>query len=146
MKYFNTVFLFFFTLVSVALGQSVVIGYPAPGKKVHRGHHLTVEIDQPNSIQGSWTVGVAIGIASCADPQSPCLPASQGLSTVLYNGPYYPKLHQPPPIKPRYQNFTVSIPSWMPKGPAQLNVAYAGLFGAAAFPYFQAINQTLIVV
>lgn len=182
MKSFTSILFAFFAFATVVFAQDVQIGYPPAGSKVKPGQHLTVEIDQPvslhshrghdipghhqqNSIQGSWNVGVAIGASTCASGNPTCLPASDGMNIVLYNGPYNPEQHTP--SKPRYQSFTVVVPSWFPKGPAQLNVAYAGLFGvrsfpavlamssilhispsnqANAFPYFQTINQTLTVV
>ncbi|KAF8737035.1 hypothetical protein AX14_013568 [Amanita brunnescens Koide BX004] len=144
MKSFTSILFAFFAFATVVFAQDVQIGYPPAGYKVKPGQHLTVEIDQPNSIQGSWNVGVAIGASTCASGNPTCLPASDGMNIVLYNGPYNPEQHTP--SKPRYQSFTVVVPSWFPKGPAQLNVAYAGLFGANAFPYFQTINQTLTVV
>lgn len=79
-----------------------------------------------NSIEGSVNVGLAIGINTCGKPHTTCEPASDGLFDVLYAGPFKPTLHSPK--KPRYESFTVVIPK-LPKGPAQLNVAYAGLFG-----------------
>ncbi|KAK2460444.1 hypothetical protein APHAL10511_007609 [Amanita phalloides] len=144
MKFFSSVLVTFFALATLVCAQDVYIGYPPAGKRVHPGEHLPVEIAQPISIQGSWNVGVAIGISSCVpDNNPPCQPASNGVGYVLYAGSYKPELHSRPP---RYQNFTVEIPTWYTKGPAQLNVAYAGLFGASAYPYFQAFNQTLVVV
>jgi hypothetical protein len=83
-----------------------------------------------NSIQGSVNVGIAIGISTCARKNTPCDPASDGLFDVLFAGPYNPTLHNP--RKPRYESFTVVIPT-LPKGHAQLNVAYAGLFGVRSF-------------
>ncbi|KAM6491319.1 hypothetical protein JOM56_013558 [Amanita muscaria] len=134
--------IFVLSLAVMALAQSVEIGYPKAGKKIHPGQKLTVQIVQPDSIMGSWTLGIAIGIQSCADGPG-CLPPTQVMGTVLYNGPFTPKPH---PTMPYYQNFTVTIPSGFTKGPAHLNVAYAALWGAAAYPYIQTLNETLTVV
>ncbi|KAM6491318.1 hypothetical protein JOM56_013557 [Amanita muscaria] len=131
----------FFAAAGTAIAQSVQIGYPPAWTNVHPGQSLTVQIVQPNSIEGSFTLGIALGIQSCVS--SPCAAPSDQMGNVLYNGPFNPKRH--PQTQP-YQNFTVQIPTWMASGSAQLNVAYAALWGAGASPSFDTLSEPLNIL
>lgn len=72
-------------------------------------------------------MAVAIGINPCSSGR--CLPATDVLGTVLYNGPFNPVYHES--ALPPYQNFTVTIPEGINPGSAQLNVAHASLIGVS---------------
>ena len=82
-----------------------------------------------NSLTGSIDVALIVSIASCAE--SPCLPPSEVLGYVMYQGPYKPIYYQS--YDPPHENFTVTIPSGFPKGPAQLNIAHFALVGVCRF-------------
>ncbi|KAK2459499.1 hypothetical protein APHAL10511_008483 [Amanita phalloides] len=131
-------------LATIVLAESIVIGYPPANKKIHPGQKLTVQVVQPDSIEGPIVIGLAIGFSSCEN--GPCPPPSQSVGTAVYEGPYHPALHHTTPYTFPYENFTVVVPSYLTKGKAQLNVVLAGLFGAGDFPSWEAVNQTLIVV
>ncbi|KAF8688703.1 hypothetical protein AX14_013763 [Amanita brunnescens Koide BX004] len=133
--------LLFFVLATLSLAQNTILSYPPQGKVVHPGENLTVVLERPNSLTNSFEVSVVISIVSCA--QSPCLPPSDVLGYVMYQGPYKPMYHQPE--YPPHENFTVTIPSGFQKGPAQLNVAHFALVGAGPYPWLELHNTTLIV-
>ncbi|KAF8737482.1 hypothetical protein AX14_012781 [Amanita brunnescens Koide BX004] len=118
-------FIPFLVLAVLSLAQNVVISYPPQGQLIVPGEDFTVQISRPNSLTGSTEVSVAIAVASCAN--TPCRTPDQVLGDVVYKGPYTPFLYSN--IIPEYQNFTVSIPSGFPAGPAQLNVAHFSLVG-----------------
>ena len=61
---------------------------------------------------------------SCATTPSNCSPSQLG--TILYNGPYDPEFHGP---GQQYENFTVTIPTGIPKGAAQIAIARFFLIG-----------------
>ncbi|KAG6887339.1 hypothetical protein C0995_015968 [Termitomyces sp. Mi166 len=132
-------------LFSTVKAQSIVIGYPADGASVTPGSNLTVEIDRPDTLTGSTEVAVVIGVISC--PTSGCRSVGDGVGTVLYNGGYDPQFHTTAPVsKPPHQNFTIAIPSTLPKGKAQLGVVHTTLIGALLFPFLETRNITLNVV
>ncbi|KAF8701706.1 hypothetical protein AX14_014465 [Amanita brunnescens Koide BX004] len=135
----------FSTLAAIALAQGILIGYPPANKDIHPGQHLTVQVVQPDSIEGPIIVGLAIGISSPCTTSQPCQPPSQSVGDDLYAGPFKPVLHQGQPGK-FYQNYTVQVPTFVGKGQAQLNVVLFGLFGAASFPDHEAVSTTLNVV
>ncbi|KAG5635276.1 hypothetical protein H0H81_011839 [Sphagnurus paluster] len=121
-------FAFLASLAAVS-AQSVNIASPIAGTSVRPGHSLNVEIDRPNSLEGSIEVAIVIGFESC--PTYPCYPAAGGMGTVLYNGPYNPQYQASAPHLPPHQNFTVTIPSTAAKGTAHLNVAHVALTGVS---------------
>ncbi|KAG6887756.1 hypothetical protein C0995_013046 [Termitomyces sp. Mi166 len=116
----------FSVLFSTVKAQSIAIVYPADGASVTPGSNLTVEIDRPDTLTGSTEVAVVIGVISC--PTSGCRSVGDGVGTVLYNGGYDPQFHTTT-AKPPHQNFTVTIPSTLPKGKAQLGVVHTTLIG-----------------
>jgi len=79
-----------------------------------------------DSLTGSTEIALVIGLASCHN--APCLPPDEmGLGAVLYSGPYTPQIDDP--RKPPRQNFTVVVPDFIAKGPAQLSVFHIALVG-----------------
>lgn len=136
---------FFAALVacaSAALAQNAAIGYPTDGQKIEAGSDAVVQIQRPNSLTGSKELQVAIGIASCAS--SPCLPSKETLgTTVLYSGDFKPVYHESG--SPPYQNYTVKIPSDLKHGKAQINVAHFSIMGASNVPFFETLNQTVVI-
>jgi hypothetical protein len=137
----------FSTLAAFAAAQGIVIRYPPANKYIHPVQNLTVQVVQPvrlptlrccqntllnpsqDSIIGPIIVGLAIGLEPCSTSAA-CQPANVSAGEInLYAGPYKPVLHQQDPRGGFYQNFTVFIPSGLPKGKVHLNVALAGLIG-----------------
>ncbi|KAH9480686.1 hypothetical protein JR316_0007286 [Psilocybe cubensis] len=128
-----------------AYAQGAVLSYPRDGDKFHAGSKFTVEVDRPNSLSGSTEVGVVIAVNSCNN--GPCAPPTAILGQILYNGPFNPQYqasavgYQTPG-----QNFSVTLPSDISKGPASLNVFHVALIGAGrAIPLTQTLNTTIIV-
>ena len=81
---------------------------------------------------GSKEVAIAIGLLSCADFHGGAcasLDVTQRLGSILYAGPYKPTSHGGVGLGQFYQNFTVTIPSDMPKGEASLSVSHFSLIG-----------------
>jgi len=144
MKYFRSLLLSAL-LATTALAQRVQIGYPADQSTIRAGTNITVEVDRPNFQSSAQEVAIVIGIRSCFS--GPCLPPTDGIGSVLYSGPYNPQYAIPiVPAKPPHQNFTVFIPSSVPQGTAQLNLAHFSLIGAGLEPFFETTNITLNVV
>ncbi|KAF7377903.1 hypothetical protein MSAN_00214000 [Mycena sanguinolenta] len=147
MKFFSSLALSAIFMAG-ALAQSVDIGAPADGTTVSAGSNITVEIDRPDTLTGSTEIAIIIGFLPCGASASGCLPPSEGLGTILYNGPFDPEFsssgggvnHRP------HQNFTVTIPSSASPGVAQLGVAHVALVGAGEFPLLETLNITLNVV
>lgn len=84
----------------------------------------------------STEIAVAIGISSCAS--TTCLPPSEVMGTILYHGPFDPKYYEMG--QPPYQNFSLAIPSSIPTGNAQINVAHAALVGVSEARHLQYIS------
>ncbi|TFK34054.1 hypothetical protein BDQ12DRAFT_690313 [Crucibulum laeve] len=140
-------FLFVYTLAtlfSVVFAQRAAIGFPNDGTSVTAGSKLLVEIDRGNSLSASQEVAIVIGLQSC--PSSACAAPSDIMGSILYNGPFAPKLQANATFKPPHQNFTVTIPSTIAKGKAQLGVVHVSLIGAGQAPFLETFNITLNVV
>ncbi|KAJ6629323.1 hypothetical protein B0H10DRAFT_1776580 [Mycena sp. CBHHK59/15] len=130
---------------TTAFAQRVAIGAPADGASVTAGSNITVEVDRPDTLSSSVEVAIVIGFNSCAS--RPCLPPSETIGTLLYNGPYDPEFHTNVSFsKPPHQNFTVTIPASAPNGEAQLSVTHFSLIGASLGPFLEILNITLNVV
>ncbi|THV04040.1 hypothetical protein K435DRAFT_571254, partial [Dendrothele bispora CBS 962.96] len=113
-------------LAAVSLAQSAHIEFPTDGTSVSAGSPLNVDIIRPNTLSSSEEVGVVLGLSSCGQNPQGCLPPSDSMGQILYNGDFNPQFgneSQP------HQNITVQIPSDIPKGPAQLNFAHFFLLG-----------------
>ncbi|CAI7601224.1 unnamed protein product [Penicillium pancosmium] len=126
-------------IASVALAQNAGIGYPAEGQKLGAGSDTVVQIQRPNSLTGSTELSVAIGISSCAS--SPCMAPTDTMGTILYHGDFKPVYHES--SAPPYENFTVTIPSSIKGGKAQINIAHFALVGAGNYPYLDTLNRTI---
>ncbi|KAL0945505.1 hypothetical protein HGRIS_000989 [Hohenbuehelia grisea] len=142
------VFVLFFAVV---WAQQHQIGFPRNGATVKLGSTIVVEVDRPNSIQGSTEAGMVIAIQSC--PSFPCSPPSSILGTILYNGPYDPEFHNSGGFfKPPHQNFSVVIPAPgefggpVQVGRAQLAVARFHMIGAGLSPLLAFANITLNII
>ncbi|KAJ6554734.1 hypothetical protein B0H19DRAFT_948622 [Mycena capillaripes] len=133
-------------LATTALAQSAVIGAPADGTTVYTGSNITVEVDRPDTFSGSTEGAVVIGIFPCGSTNSVSWVPSEVLGTILYDGPFNPQFQNDSRSKPPHQNFTVTIPEFLPTGKAQLGVAHFTLIGAGQFPFLEALNITLNII
>ncbi|KAJ7023070.1 hypothetical protein C8F04DRAFT_970561 [Mycena alexandri] len=129
MKFFSSL-IFSTLLATTAFAQSAAIGAPADGSSVQAGSNITVEVDRPDTLTGSTEVAVVIGFLSC-NGRPACPAASEVLGSILYNGPFNPQFVTGV-SRPPHQNFTVTIPSTFPSGPAQLAVSHFSLVGVSA--------------
>ncbi|KAI0260653.1 hypothetical protein BC834DRAFT_533081 [Gloeopeniophorella convolvens] len=137
-----------FTLLASALSgayaQNIAIGSPTDLSAVTPGSNLVVQVNRPNSLTGSQEVAIAISIVSCGN--GPCDSPSDRLGSVLYTGgfdPQYPTERTPQDVP--QQNFTVTVPSGLASGTAQLTVTHLSLVGAGPYPMFEIKNVTLKV-
>ncbi|KAG6902358.1 hypothetical protein C0995_001155 [Termitomyces sp. Mi166 len=131
-------------LVSAAKAQRVIIGYPPNGTSIAAGSELTVELDRYPFMSSSAEVGLVIGIMPCPPPGCFLL-SSDIMGTILYNGDYDSEYHAEAPDKPPHQNFTVTIPSFIPNGTALLGILRVSLLGASSSPFIETLNITLNV-
>lgn len=141
MKAFNLFLLSALTVSSVA--QNVAIGLPPSDTSVAAGSRFNIEIDRPRTLSSSVEVAVVIALQSC--PSFTCAPPSDLMGIILYNGPFTPDLTASGP-KPPNQNFSLEVPSTMPKGRAQLGVAHLALIGAGLMPWLETMNKTIYIV
>lgn len=151
--------LFSALLVGWAAAQRVAIGFPVDRTAATAGSNIIVEIDRPvclsslsgnlsdltlvnfnsqDTLSASTEVAVVIAINSCHN--TTCIPPADILGSILYNGPYSPKFQPTAPASlPPHQNFTVTIPAALPKGPAQLAVFHVSLIGVSL--HFDCISK-----
>ncbi|KAJ7148747.1 hypothetical protein C8R43DRAFT_1008648 [Mycena crocata] len=147
MKFFTSLVLSTM-LVTAAFAQRAFIGTPTEGSSVKAGSNITVEVDRPDTLTGSTEVAIVIGILSCSrfSPQT-CPPPTDIIGSVMYKGQYNPEFHtNVSASKPPHQNFTLTIPASMQKGPAQISLTHLSLVGAGPFPFFETQNVTVNVV
>ncbi|KAI0632536.1 hypothetical protein C8Q77DRAFT_1060575 [Trametes polyzona] len=133
--------------VAGAVAQNVVIAAPAPFTTVSAGESIVVDVDRVPSLTGSRDVAVAIGIRTCVGlaPTGTCdrIDTSEDLGTPLFSG-----LYDPQPVgnghSDLFQNYTVTIPDFLPEGPAVLSVAHFGLV-IDIVPFLEVVNTTVII-
>ncbi|KAI0061524.1 hypothetical protein BV25DRAFT_1916879 [Artomyces pyxidatus] len=140
-------FAFFAALASLAAAasaQSITIGSPAEGTSVTPGQSITVQVNRPNSLTSSQEVAIVISMLGCSGP---CPDPYDALGSTLYAGSYSPQYpaNRLPWDQPQ-QNFTVTVPSYLSAGTAQLSVLHLSLVGAAPFPLYEIKNTTVTVV
>ncbi|KAF7377913.1 hypothetical protein MSAN_00215100 [Mycena sanguinolenta] len=145
MKFFSR-FVLSTLFAAAALAQNVYIASPAAGSSVTPGSDITVEVSQPDG-QSSWVESaLVLGWWPCdGSSEDPCLPASEVLGELLYNGgPFKPTFYNTENVIS--QNITVNIPSSTPAGYALLQVAHFVLVGAELGPVVQTFSVNLTVV
>jgi len=135
----------FAALTTACFAQRASIASPANNTSVTPGSKLVVQVVQPNSPTSFIEVAVVLAILACPTP-SPCIPPNQALGTVLYNGPFNPQFSPSSSDGRPQQNFTVTIPSTLPAGPAQLSLFHILLNGAlnAPFSETQAVSVNVV--
>ncbi|KAG1899763.1 uncharacterized protein F5891DRAFT_1036309 [Suillus fuscotomentosus] len=128
-------------VVSVC-AQNAYINLPAPGSDITAGTNFTVQIGLPNNLTGSKEIAIVIAIQSC--PTGDCLPISEDMGTILYEGPFNPQYG--PGAEDPYEDFSVQVPASFATGQAQLGLAHFNLIGELYWPYLQLVNETVYVV
>ncbi|KAI6042830.1 hypothetical protein EDC04DRAFT_888023 [Pisolithus marmoratus] len=123
-----------------AVGQLIELGYPTNGAVLHTGSNITVQVIQPGSIASVWQVGIALTIDTCSN--GVCPQPTQQLGSVLYVGPWTPTAHTQGGF---YQNFTVKLDQYMPKGPAVFTLTHFCLLGGGPVPFTEFRNASVTV-
>ncbi|KAF7324923.1 hypothetical protein MKEN_00534500 [Mycena kentingensis (nom. inval.)] len=143
----SAIFLFISLLVTRGTAQRADIGAPKPDTLVCPGSSLLVEVDRPNSLTNSDEIAIVIGGYSCSSFTQGCshFPPTALVGQIFYSGPFTPAYSRDAWFLPPHQNFTVTIPETMRKGPMQLNLVHFSLVGATASPLFEGQNITLRV-
>ncbi|KAH7928726.1 hypothetical protein BV22DRAFT_1004288 [Leucogyrophana mollusca] len=126
---------------ATAYSQTIELGYPTDGTHLRAGQTVKAQVVRPNSIIGCTEVGIALAINSC--PNGQCTPPSSALGNVLYAGPFTPTAHASGGY---YQNFTVTLPSYLAKGKAIFTLTHLCLLGAGPFPLLEYRNASVTVV
>ncbi|KAG2361615.1 hypothetical protein BDR07DRAFT_1286680 [Suillus spraguei] len=127
--------------VSAILAQTIELGYPQNGDNFCPGQELTAQVIQPESMASCIQVGIALAIDNCANGS--CPEPAQELGSVLYAGPWTPESHTPGGF---YQNFTVTVPSYLANGPAIFTLTHLCLLGAAPYPFLEYRNATVNII
>ncbi|KAH7911454.1 hypothetical protein BJ138DRAFT_1150657 [Hygrophoropsis aurantiaca] len=89
---------------------------------------------------GCTEVGIALATTSCSGGS--CPQPSARLGSVLYAGPFNPTAHATGGF---YQNFTVTIPDYMTKGPAIFTLTHLCLLGAGPYPFLEYRNASITI-
>ncbi|OAX38184.1 hypothetical protein K503DRAFT_179190 [Rhizopogon vinicolor AM-OR11-026] len=136
------------TLVSTILmavsvcAQGANINEPIPGSSIAAGSNFTVQIGLPDTLTGSEEIAIVIGIQSCTSGN--CLPVSEDMGTILYEGPFNPQFGSG--ASDPYEDFSVQLPASFATGQAQLGLAHFNLVGELYWPNLQLVNETIYVV
>ncbi|KAG1811632.1 hypothetical protein EV424DRAFT_1542423 [Suillus variegatus] len=128
--------------ISATLAQTIELGFPQNGDNFYPGQEVTAQVIQPESMASTVQVGIALGIANCENGS--CPDPADGLGSYLYTGPWTPEAHGPP--YGYYHNFTVTIPSYLAKGPAIFTLTHFCLIGADWYPFLEFRNTTVNIV
>ncbi|KAG2075690.1 hypothetical protein BDR04DRAFT_990401, partial [Suillus decipiens] len=126
--------------IAAALAQTIELGYPQNGDNLYPGQELVVQVIRPISMAETIQVGIALGISPCVNGSCPD-PAYE-LYSVLYAGPWTPDIYTPG-IDGPYQNFTVTIPSDLAKGPAIFTLTHLCIIGVVWAPLLEFRNATV---
>ncbi|KAG2068948.1 hypothetical protein BDR04DRAFT_1102343 [Suillus decipiens] len=129
--------------IAVTLAQTIKLGYPQNGDNFCPGQQLDARVIQPVSMADCIQVGIALGIKSCVNGS--CPDPADGLGSVLYAGPWTPDTHTIG-IDGPYQNFTVTIPSYLAEGLAIFTLTHLCLLGADSSPLLEYRNATVNIV
>lgn len=80
-------------------------------------------------------VGIALAIDNCQNGICPA--PADALGSVLYAGPWTPESHPP---SGSYENFTVTLPSYLAEGPAIFTLTHLCLLGVWELQYIVCIR------
>ncbi|KAG1802355.1 uncharacterized protein BJ212DRAFT_1470182 [Suillus subaureus] len=127
--------------ISATLAQTIELGFPQNGDNFCPGQEVVVQAIQPESLASCIQVGIALAIDDCVNGS--CPDPAEALGSVLYAGSWTPENHPPGGF---YQNFTVTIPSYLAEGPAIFTLTHLCLLGAAPYPFLEYRNATVNIV
>ncbi|KAG1899998.1 uncharacterized protein F5891DRAFT_1173349 [Suillus fuscotomentosus] len=131
--------------ISATLAQTIELGFPQNGDNFCPGQEATTRLfNRWESVASTVQVGIALGIDDCENGLWP--DPADGLGFVLYAGPWTPESHGPPYAYGYYQNFTVTILSYLTKGPAIFTLTHFCLIGADWYLFLEFRNVTVKVV
>ncbi|KAG1742012.1 hypothetical protein EDB19DRAFT_1827931 [Suillus lakei] len=142
------------SLISTHSCNGAFINLPAPGSSITAGANFTVQIGLPSvvfnnnpahsqdTLTGTEEISIVIAIQSC--PTGNCLPVSEDMGTVLYEGPFNPQFGSG--ADDPYEDFSVQVPVSFATGQAQLGLAHFNLIGELYWPSLQLANETVYVV
>ncbi|KAF9235577.1 hypothetical protein BU15DRAFT_77894 [Melanogaster broomeanus] len=120
-------------VVTSGFAQTIELGYPTNGAVLHRGKNFTAEVILPFSMASCIQVGIALALDSCSNGVCP-QPQSQ-LGSVLYAGPWNPVTLKPG--QGYYQDFTMQISEYQPKGHAIFTLTHLCLLGTVCSYYLR---------
>ncbi|KAI0636742.1 hypothetical protein C8Q77DRAFT_522015 [Trametes polyzona] len=135
--------LVFLAFAGSALAQGIAIFAPSVNATVSAGSDLLVDVEKKPGLSGPSDVSVVIGLRSCDDCTA--VAASGGVGQVLFKGDYDPQLVPGSGSSAGFQNYTITVPSATPKGPAVLTVGHFFLGGAALVPGAESVSTTIII-
>ncbi|KAG2087452.1 uncharacterized protein F5147DRAFT_588092, partial [Suillus discolor] len=124
------------------LAQTIELGFPQNGDNFSPGQQVTAQVIKPQAMAPTVQVGIALAIDHCENGS--CPDPADGLGFYLYAGPWTPEAHDPSYIY--YQNFTVTIPSNLAKGPAIFTLTHLCLIGVVWYPLLEFRNATVNIV
>ncbi|KAF9069440.1 hypothetical protein BDP27DRAFT_1363285 [Rhodocollybia butyracea] len=125
------------------LAQAPFFGAPQSLAQVTVGEDVLVSVFQGASNSQFEDVAIALGISQCFTGADSCSGPGGGLVDVFYAGPFNATFVG----TNRFQNFTVTIPSFYEPGQfAQVTAALFTLVGAEATPNLDTIAIVLQVI
>ncbi|KAG2048421.1 hypothetical protein BDR06DRAFT_1072537 [Suillus hirtellus] len=130
--------------ISTTLAQTIELGFSQNGDNFCPGQEVTTRLfNQLESIMIASTiqVDIALGIDDCEN--SSCPDPADGLGSYLYVGPWTPESYGPPYTYGYYQNFTMTIPSYLTKGPAIFMITHFYLIGVDWYLFLEFRNTTV---
>ncbi|OCH84972.1 hypothetical protein OBBRIDRAFT_740670 [Obba rivulosa] len=104
-------FLVLATFVVGSIAQTASILVPAAGNAVAYGTTIDVQIHQDESSSDDVQLGTALRFRICPDGTCDGLePATDGMSSFLYDGPFSPQFHDSDPEAGLQETFTTTFP------------------------------------
>ncbi|KAF9058875.1 hypothetical protein BDP27DRAFT_1239907 [Rhodocollybia butyracea] len=142
MQFFTSLISLLAIATTSVLAQSARIGAPSNATEVAAGSSFVMMVERPDTLTGSQEIALIIGLASCTNcpAWNYCASFLCTFSRLLLtfccsctNGGFDPEFTSEPGTGslPPHQNFTLTVPSTFPQGPAQLGVAHFALVGVS---------------
>ncbi|KAJ8090148.1 hypothetical protein PM082_018733 [Marasmius tenuissimus] len=141
---FSTATAFLALFATSVTAQQAFIGSPVDGFQVSPGQSFTVRVDRPNFQSSAKEVAIVLGFKNCGS--NGCLSPDNGIGTELYSGSFNPQYDSPSGSTPPHQNYNVTIPEWVSKGPAMLSLVHYSLIGAGLMPWMESKSISVTVV
>ncbi|KAF9068874.1 hypothetical protein BDP27DRAFT_1326415 [Rhodocollybia butyracea] len=145
MRFFSTLTAGLASLAAtVVSAQTLSFGTPQNSTQVIPGEEVLVSVFQGDTNSQFADVAIALGIALC-NGACPGTGPDAGLVDVFYSGPFVTT--SVPGSSARFQNFTVTVPSFFEAGQnAQVTAALFTLTGAVGIPVLETIAVVLEIV